>query len=107
MTSASSLPIPAIGTIAWGIDQASDSEWPLVGGERHGVRLASTPVVAGIDLTTSGAIVYTDEQTAVAAHAKHPADSMGGRGEVRRLEVRPSAHTRFVRADLSSNGQRR
>lgn len=106
MTSTSPLSTLKVGTIVWGIDQTPDSEWPLVGGEHYGVRLASVPVVVGIDLNHTGAIVYPDEQTAVAAHAKHPANSMGGRGEVRRLEYRPAGYTKFVRADLSSDGRR-
>lgn len=97
MPAATSTRFPKYDEVVWGIDLSADSKFPTVGGEHYGVRVASEPLVSGIDAQITGAIVYTDEATARAAHAKHPPASMGGQGVVQLLRYRPAYYTQFVR----------
>ena len=87
-------PRPKVDQVVWGIDTGGDS-FPLVCGERNGSILVDEPLVCPLDIDTSGAIVYADEATARAAHARHPDGSMGARGVVRRLRFRPAGWTQY------------
>lgn len=97
MSTTTNTRFPKYDEVVWGIDLSADCKFPTVAGEYYGVQVASEPLVSGIDAKITGAIVYTDEATARAAHAKHPPASVGGQGVVQQLRYRPAYYTRFVR----------